>query len=478
MEQMNRVQPEKILVMKYGGSSVGTVTAMRSAIRIIARTKKEHQNLVVVTSAISGATNDLIQSAKDAARGNLSTAEKTAKELTVRHHEMIDKLVTDPNEWLQLKMEINQLITNFTNLCQAIKIIGELSPRALDAVSSLGERLSVRVLAAGVKAEGIPAKAIDATQLIITDNRFQNAAPDMVRTADASQNVLFPHLNNGTVPIITGFIGSTKEGAITTLGRGGSDYSAAILGVALHAESVWIWTDVTGVMSADPRVIPEARTIPTLSFREVSEMAFYGAKVLHPKSVRPVVDAGITLRICNTFRPDEPGTILVENDRATNPGKIKAVTSSNGYKLVGVSGAGWEGAMDISARIFNGFRKEGFSIPMVIESSSEQSLCFPVSRNEVDEVVSLLHSILTEEIERGDVQEVAVSDPVDIITVICPRLKSNPSVITSVLHSIDEEEIHIKAFSFGASDVSMNIIVDAKDTRRALQTIHNLIYCP
>lgn len=467
--------PENILVMKYGGTSVGTLPAMKSTIKIICDTKAERGNVVVVTSAISGATNMLIQSAQDAARGNIGTAEKTVRELTTRHHALIDKLVSDPNRWLQLKMEINQLLTNFTNLCQAIKVLGELSPRALDAVSSLGERLSVRVLAAGIESAGYKAKAFEASSLIITDDHFQNAAPIMEKTTKRCQKLLWPMLNEDVIPIVTGFMGATEDGAITTLGRGGSDYTASILAVALGAKDVWIWTDVTGVMSADPRVIPEARTIPILSFREVSEMAFYGAKVLHPKSVQPVVDAGITLRICNTFHPKETGTILVDNEHAINPGKIKAVTSSNGFKLVSVNGVGWEGAMEISARIFNGLRKAKLSIPMVVESSSEQSLCFPASIKDVEKVEAVLRENLAEEIERNDVQEIRVSDPVDIITVICPRLRTNPAVITKALEGLDSKGIIIKALSFGASDVSVNIIVDTNDTKEAMQTIHALI---
>lgn len=476
MEKNNHSKtPHNTLVMKFGGTSVGTVAAMKSTVRIICNTQKEHPNLIVVTSAISGVTNLLIKSAKDAAQGNLVTAEKTARELTTRHHEMLDALVTDPNEWLQLKMEINQLITYFTNLCQAIKVLGELSPRALDAVSSLGERLSVRILAAAVSAADHPAKAIEASSLIITDDHFQSAAPIMELTRKSTQKKLNPLINDGIIPIVTGFLGATEDGAITTLGRGGSDYSAAILGVAINASDVWIWTDVTGVMSADPRIIPEARTIPILSFREVSEMAFYGAKVLHPKSVQPCVDNGITLRVCNTFHPEETGTILVANNKAVNPGKIKAVTSSNGFKLVSVNGTGWEGAMDISERIFRGLRNEHIDVPMVIESSSEQSLCFPVPVNESEHVLALLQNVLAEEIDRKDIQEISVSDPVDIITVICPQLKTNPAVITQVLSAIDEKGFVMKALSFGASDVSVNLIMDAKDTKEAMKTIHSLI---
>ncbi len=475
MEKKNDSLPQNTLVMKYGGTSVGTIAAMQSAVKIICDTKADRENLVVVTSAISGATNLLIKSATEAAQGNGLTAEKTARELTLRHHEMIDKLVQDPNQWLQLKMEINRLLSDFTNLCQAIKILGELSPRALDTVSSLGERLAVRILAAAVESAGTPAKAVEASQLIITDDHFQNAAPDMTLTAARCQKILAPMLNDNVIPIVTGFMGATPDGAITTLGRGGSDYSASILAVGLGASEVWIWSDVTGVMSADPQVIPQARTIPFLSYKEVSEMAFYGAKVLHPKSVKPCVDNQIRMRICNTFYPQKTGTILVENSQATGIGQIKAVTAANGFQLITVSGAGMDNGMNVSARIFAGLVESGVNVSMVIQSSSEQSLCFPVAIKDVNRVSKMLRRVLEKEIARKDIEEIEISNTVDIITVICPGLKAHPIVIAQVLNQIDSLGIKIKALSYGASDVSLNVIVASENTKEALVCIHDLI---
>jgi aspartate kinase len=471
----NSFVPERTLVMKYGGSSVGTPKAMKSAIQIIKDTKAERENLVVVTSAISGATNGLIKSAVDASNGNLTTAEKTAHELTTRHHELIDKLVEDPNTWLQLKMDINRLVSEFLNLCNAIKILGELSPRALDTVSSLGERLAIKILAAGVNSIGLKAKPVEATQLIITDDVYQSASPNMELTAKQCKKILYPLLNEGVIPIITGFIGATEDGILTTLGRGGSDFSASLIAVGLNAEDVWIWTDVTGVLSADPRTISDARTIPALTYSEVSEMAFYGAKVLHPKSVKPCVDHGIKMRICNTFQPKETGTILISNADAHDIGKIKAVTTANGFKLLTVSGTGMDAGMNISAKIFNGFVSAGLNVPMVIESSSEQSLCFPVESKSVGKVEKMLKEVLDREIQRKDVDSIIISDSVDILTVISSGLKSHPEVIAQVLTELVKNNFGIKALSYGASDVSLNIIVSSSDTVAALKAIHSLI---
>ncbi len=472
----NNFVPQDVLVMKFGGTSVGTIQSMKSTIQNIKRCKAERPNLVVVTSAISGATNALIKSATDAAAGNLTTAEKTARELTVRHHDMIDKLVNDPNQWLQLKMDINRMLTDFSNFCNAIKILGELSPRALDIVSSLGERMAVRVLAAGVSSAGIPAKAVEASELILTDDVFQSASPDMARTAEKCKKHLYPLLEQGVVPIVTGFMGATEDGIITTLGRGGSDYSAAIVGVGLDASDVWIWTDVTGVMSADPRIIKDAHTIPYLTFSEISEMAFYGAKVLHPKSVKPCVDNGIRMRICNTFYPDKMGTILVKDSEARDIGKIKAVTSASGFKLVQVAGAGMDSGMVVSAKILNSLVEQGINVPMVIESSSEQAICFPVEVKKIDKVKKTLTSVLEKEIQRDDIDMITVSDQVDILTVICSGFKSHPEAIAQTINGMVENKFDIKAMSFGPSDVSLNLIVNSADTNAALNTIHKLIH--
>lgn len=471
----NNFVPENVLVMKFGGTSVGTIQSMKSTIQIIKRSKAERPNLVVVISAISGATNALIKSAMDAAAGNLATAEKTARELTVRHHDLIDKLVNDPNQWLQLKMDINRMLTDFSNFCNAIKVLGELSPRALDIVSSLGERMAIRVLAAGISSAGVPAKPVEASELILTDSVFQNASPDMIRTSTLCKKHLYPLLEQGIIPIVTGFMGATEDGIITTLGRGGSDYSAAVVGVGLNATDVWIWTDVTGVMSADPRIIKDAHSIPFLTFSEISEMAFYGAKVLHPKSVKPCVDNGIRMRICNTFYPDQMGTILVKDSEARNVGKIKAVTSANGFRLVQVAGAGMNSGMAVSAKIFKSFVDEGINVPMVIESSSEQAICFPVELKQIDKVKKSLHNILEKEIKREDIDMITVSDQVDILTVICSGLKSHPEAISQTLNALVQQKIDIKAMSFGPSDVSLNIIVNSADTSTALNTIHKLI---
>ena len=269
------------------------------------------------SSALTGVTNLLLDSASQAAQGGLGSLYPAEGQLRGWHYAIADALVSDAARRAQVKQDIDDLIGSFLSLCQAIAVLGETTPRALDAVAALGERMSVRLLAAALESRGVAAQFVEATQLIVTDTHFQAAHPDFEATTRQTRQVLEPILAQGSVAVVTGFIAANAEGVITTLGRGGSDYSAAILGAVLPSDEVWIWSDVDGVMSADPRLVPQARTIPEMTYREISELAYFGAKVVHPKTIRPVIEAGIGLRICNTFNPQHPGTRLVADDAPT-----------------------------------------------------------------------------------------------------------------------------------------------------------------
>ena len=258
-----------------------------------------------MTSALSGITDLLLSSANPDTPNSIS--ENYLKEKTQiilnRHYEISNALIQDMTRRKKVMGKIEKLTIDFQNLCYAIHIIGEATPRALDAVASIGERMSIQLLSGILEENNIPSQPIEATALIITDENFQNAHPNMEISKKNIKQLLLPLVEGNSIPVITGFIGATKTGVITTLGRGGSDYTAAIIGSLLPASDVWIWTDVDGVMTSDPRIVPNAQTIPELSYREVAELAYFGAKVLHPKSIRPVIEAGIPLFVLNTFNP-------------------------------------------------------------------------------------------------------------------------------------------------------------------------------
>ncbi len=468
----------KTLVMKFGGTSVGSVDALINAIHIIRDAKKDWERVVVVTSAMSGVTNLLLDSAASASHGKVDALAQTAATLREKHFTAIEALVTNEAKRNVVIAEIDDLIFSLVDLCKAIAVLGEASPRAMDTVASLGERMSVRLLAAAVADAGIPAQAIESTEFIITNANYQNAHPDFKVTTEKTRERLNPILDAGIVPITTGFIGASHEGAITTLGRGGSDYSAAIIGSVLPADDVWIWTDVDGVMTTDPRIVPQAITLPEISYNEIAELAYYGAKVLHPKTIRPVLDAGIGLRICNTFNPSHPGTRLIASPKSNgkvNGKVIKAVTAIRKQRLITIEGRGMLGVPGVAARAFGAVASTGTSVPLITQASSEQSICFAVPAELAESVLSALQKTFVREIEDEDIDRVWSTEDVSIVTVVGAGMRHTPGISGKVFSKLGNDGVNVLAIAQGSSEVSISLVVDATDTENAVRTLHELI---
>jgi bifunctional aspartokinase / homoserine dehydrogenase 1 len=471
---------EGTLVMKFGGTSVGSIDAMIRATQIASKAKAEWKHVIIVTSALSGVTNHLLDSAIQAAQGQVQDLPDTEKILHETHFSIADALIRDPSSCKEVKAEISGLITIFAALCRAIATLGEATPRALDAVASMGERMSGRLLSAAFKADGIPADFVEATDLIITNRDFQNAHPDFEATTRCTRRRLEPLLAKGDIPVVTGFIGATPEGVVTTLGRGGSDYSAAILGAVLPADEVWIWTDVDGVMTADPRLVSEARTLEEITYSEMAELAYFGAKVVHPKTVRPLIDAGIRLRICNTFNPDHPGTRLVAN--GNDPQKkqerdevVKAVTAIRTQKLVTIEGRGMLGVPGVAARTFAAVASTGTSVPLITQASSEQSICFAVPSASASAVIAALENVFGRELQEKDIDRVWATDEVTIVTVVGAGMSHTPGVAGRIFSQLGSQNINVLAIAQGSSEVSISLVIDAASTEAAVKTLHDLI---
>jgi aspartate kinase len=450
---------------------------------------------VVITSALAKVTNILLDSASQAAHGNIESLQENEERLQNMHYTIVESLVKEPLALSQIKWEVDHLIAEFTSLCRAISVLGEATPRALDAVASLGERMSVRVLAAALESKGVPAQCVESTRLIITDDRFQNAHPDFTATQAETRQVLEPLLAQGIVPVVTGFIGATREGVTTTLGRGGSDYTAGILGAVLPADEVWIWTDVDGVMSADPRVVPNARTIAEISYREIAELAYFGAKVLHPKTIRPLVEAGLAnektgkagigLRICNTFNPMHPGTRLVADTNGKNGigshaaqnGKdiAKAVTAIRGQSLITIEGRGMLGVPGVAARTFEAVASTGTSVALISQASSEQSICFAIPSEAVKSVLGALEKAFAIELMDRDIDRIWATDETAIITVVGAGMIHTPGVAGRIFSALGEHNVNVIAIAQGSSEVSISLMVANPDADAAVKAVHELI---
>ncbi|CAG0990144.1 aspartate kinase [Anaerolineae bacterium] len=469
---------QNTLIMKFGGTSVGSADALKNCRQIIRDAKKDWNRVVVVTSAMSGVTNLLLDSAASASHGKVDSLSETEATLREKHFATADALIKDENLREQTKAEIDTLIQTLVDLCKAIAVLGEASPRAMDAVASLGERMSVRLLGAVVNDAGIKAQAIESTEFIVTNANYQNAHPDFKVTTEKTRGILNPLMDAGIVPITTGFIGATPEGAITSLGRGGSDYSAAIIGAVLPADNVWIWTDVDGVMTADPRIVKEAQTLPEISYNEIAELAYYGAKVLHPKTIRPVLDAGIGLRICNTFNPSHPGTRLIASIKSNgkvNGKVIKAVTAIRKQRLITIEGRGMLGVPGVAARAFGAVASTGTSVPLITQASSEQSICFAVPSELAPTVLSALEKTFSNEIADDDIDRVWATDDVSIITVVGAGMRHTPGVSGRVFTKLGNHDVNVLAIAQGSSEVSISFVVEAADTDNAVKALHELI---
>eukprot|EP00727_Mastigamoeba_balamuthi_P014645 m51a1_g9806 putative aspartate kinase (482) ;mRNA; f:1817529-1819363 len=478
----------RTLVMKFGGTSVGTAEAVRQTASIVASERARWPRVVVVASALAGVTNALLSSAAKAAAGDDRSHAAAAQQLREDHAAILETLVPMAGDRQEVVSVINGLVREFSDLCHAICILGEATPRALDAVAGLGERMSVRVLSCVLRSIGVPSRPVDATDLIVTDDRYQArhpllprspptyaAHPDLAATRVKTQVGLLPVLEAGEVPVVTGFIAATPAGVMTTLGRGGGDYSAALLAAALPADEMWDWTDVDGVMTCDPRLVKEARTIDELSYREVAELAYFGAKVLHPKTIRPVVDAGVGLRVCNTFHPDHPGTRIVPQSASPRDGSIKAVTAIREQCIVNIEGRGMLGVPGVSAKAFGAVAATGVSVQLITQSSSEQSICFAVPAASAQLVVERLRGAFAAELQRNDIDRVWASPEVTIVTVVGAGMIRTPGIAGRIFTALGERNVNVMAIAQGSSEVSVSFVVDAQSTTDAIRAIHELI---
>ena len=462
-----------MLVMKFGGTSVGDGARIAEVVRLVKADLAKDPKIAVVVSAMSGVTNSLLNCARAAARGEQAQYETGCQELLRKHRLAVLELIKDAVRCESLLKEVESIIDQSCGrLCYGIQILGEASPRALDAIASVGERLSARLVAAAFQEAGVGAEWVEATELIVTDNNFGDAAPQMPETEAKTRARLLPVLERGHVPVITGFIGATREGVTTTLGRGGSDYSAGIIGSCIKADEVWIWTDVDGVMTADPSIVPNARTLPEITYSEAAELSYYGAKVLHPKTILPVVKDAIPLRIKNSFKPERAGTYIASRTQATTS-DVKAITSITGVSMITISGRGMMGVPGIAAKTFTAVASQNVNVLMISQSSSENNICFVINTSEVERTRTALRRALEVEFHHKHVEEIFVHDGVAIIAVVGERMKGTPGIAARIFGAVGRSEANVIAIAQGSSEINVSFVIEQRDVGRAVKTIHD-----
>lgn len=460
-----------LIVMKFGGTSVGSAPALQHVINIVAKARAEGHQVVVVVSAMSGVTNLLLDAAHQAEAGNETFAHQSRLEIEQKHANATLHFLGNTPERDRVMAQIKDMLNEFESLCHGIHVLGELTPRALDVIGGLGERMSAPQVAAILNNAGIPAEAVVSTELIITDDRFGGAVPIINATAEKTQAGLKPLLAKGFTPVVTGFIGATEQGITTTLGRGGSDYSGTIIGRALPADEVWIWTDVNGVMTTDPRIVAEARSISHLSYAEISELSYFGAKVLHSQAIRPARRVGMPVRILNTFEPEHPGTLITAEE--TDNGKtVKAVAAIKNMSLITVSGPGMIGIPGVAGRTFTAVARTDTNVLMISQASSEQSICFVVPTPDVPKVVKSLEDELSREIERRDLDRVRSEGNTVILAAVGSGMKGTPGVSARLFGALGREKINIIAIAQGSSEYNISLVIAQGDAEKAMRAIH------
>jgi bifunctional aspartokinase / homoserine dehydrogenase 1 len=457
-------------VMKFGGTSVGDAACIARTAQIIATAAKKSQ-CVVVVSAMSGVTNRLINAAQKAATGDSNEGANLVKVLRGQHASALETLIKDAAAHHRVMQKLDTVLAEAKRLCDGTALLRELTARTLDEISSLGERLSAPIVAEAVKSLGLRSESIEATELIVTDAYHGGAEPRMELTRQRAQARLRPLLAQGAVPVVTGFIGATEAGKLTTLGRGGSDYSATILGAAMDANEVVIWTDVDGVLTADPRLVPEARTIPEISYREAAELAYFGAKVLHPKTLNPVIEAGITVWIRNSFAPDKLGTKITPAGRSIGGG-VKALTAIRDVALIAVGGPGIVGLPDVVGRTFSTTAELRANVLLISQSSSQNDICFIVSAGDAARTMDALRKEFAQDLAHHKVEHVTVVNNIAIVAVVGENMRGTPGVAGRTFAAMGRENVNLIAIAQGSSESNISFVVEDQAVKKALIATH------
>ena len=388
-----------------------------------------------------------------------------------QHEAALASLVKNENESAQIRKKLDAVIAEGLRFCEGTALLRELSPRTMDAISSLGERLSAPLVSAAVKALGLQSEAVEATELIVTDEFHGGAEPRMEQTRGKSHGADTAFARSGDRPGGDGIPGSHNSGELTTLGRGGSDYSATILGAALDADEVIIWTDVDGVLTADPRLVTEAQTIPEISYREAAELAYFGAKVLHPKTLRPVVEAGIPVWIRNSFAPEKTGTKITPQGQKMGGG-VKALTAIRDVTLISVGGPGIVGLPDVVGRTFSTTAEVRANVLLISQSSSQNDICFGVFSADAQRTVEALREEFAQDLAHHKVEHIRVDPQIAIVAVVGQNMCGTPGIAGKTFNAMGKEGVNLIAIAQGSSETNISFVIEEQSVVPALRSLH------
>lgn len=461
------------LVIKFGGVPVKDGESIRNDAEFVVSRYKKGDQVAVVTSAMAGVTDQLLNIANRLIEPQANPERQIPdfmRQISVRHFQACQDAIKNKEVLSRTTRVVKETLDLLERALIGVSYLGELSPRSQDLILSFGERLSAPILAGAIESLGVPSRFLTGFEAgIVTDDHFTEARPLMDRIRKLAKQRINKIWADKEIPVITGFIGGTKDGIITTLGRGGSDYTASILGAALGVDEIWIMTDVDGIMTADPKVEPKARVIKAISYIEATELAYFGAKVLHPRMIRPAMDTNIPVRVLNAFKPNQGGTLII---RKPNRAKdiVKSITMSRNVSLITVGGAEMIGVPGVAATVFDIIGRAGVKVLMISQSSSQADISFVVDRKEADVA---LHALRSEFEKRHIDWNINCERNVSVIAAIGAGMKGTPGVAARVFGTMGRNGINILTIAQGSSELNISFTVDERDAVKAVRALHS-----
>jgi len=454
--------------MKFGGSSLASPAKIKNAARIVQQFSTENK-IVVVVSAISDTTDRLLEIGELARKGDNVRLRKGLTKIQMLHSNTA-KAVSSRRTGKELLDRIVQLNKDLEKTFEGIFHLRELTPRSRDYVLSFGERLSTPIVAAAIRALGLKTRSLTGAEAGITsDDRFGEANPLTEVSYHEIRRRLDPMLARNEIPVVTGFLAATVDGSITTLGRGGSDYTASLLGAALSADEIWIWTDVDGLMTADPRIVKDAAVLPAISFAEALELSYFGAKMMHPRALQPAAQRKIPVRIKNSSKPTGDGTLVSARENSDGDKIVKAVSIIRNVGVVTVGGAGMIGAPGVAARVFQTLGSSNVNVMMISQGSSEATISFVIARKDVETAVRALQLAL---LGQGYVERVAAEKDACIIAVVGAGMRGTPGVAARIFGAVARKKANVRMIAQGSSEYNLSFVVSENQGPEAVSAIH------
>jgi aspartokinase/homoserine dehydrogenase 1 len=458
----------RLEVWKLGGAALADAPAIARAVGLV----RSHPGpLTVVVSALAGITDGLLDGAARSAGGDTAAGAEVARLFRRRHRALVTRLVRAGRPRARLLATVDAATEEYRDLCRAVLSLADLPPRASDMLVARGERTATSLFAAALSAAGRPAVEVDAAGLVMTDGVYGRAAPDLRLTRERARRVLLPLLRAGATPVVPGFIGSGPDGSLTTLGRGGTDLTATVLARCLGARRVVLWKDVPGILTADPRDVPDARLIPQLHHREAAEVAHYGAKVLHPRALIPIDGSRVVLHVRSFLDPAGPGT-EVSGRRTLPKYPVKALATISGQSLVTVAGKGMIGVPGIAARAFGALHAEGLSVSTIFQASSENSIGFTLPDLDAGRALSALKAAFRAELALGLIDDVTSRAGLAVVAVVGYGMAGTPGVAARVFTALAAAEVNVIAIAQGSSERNISFVVHQADAPESLRRVH------